>query len=493
MQNHMTKSLLGKIAEISLLAASLACLLLAAVRTCCAISFFTPWLITTTGSEDEALFSIWKLTQGLPVYADPRLIPFANSPYNWGFYTLYGSISAAALRILHLDSVWLPTICRILTLTIGMAGCGLFFLALRESGNARSFWPAYLLPAWSLLVITQPLSGFWLITTRPDIGAVILELAGLLLVLRYLRKPQCFTILFAALALYAAWSFKQTSISVLVGTSATLFLLNQWRALMLLIGTFGSLVAITLWAGGPLYRYCLLGTQTHFPLVISLGMENFTGALLKMPFTALALIGIPWLVFKQRGDIRTMTSKPAKLACLLTALNALLFESIIASKAGASDYYLLPLSIWATLWLIMSADRFTPRFLNLGLITASWLMIFGISLVFLGKHGTYDRRDQHPRYAALAEKLAALPGPIFVTSNYGNLPWVQPHAPYFVISGFPGASREHGGWEGLEKEGYFGTIATAANDPYHHLTAAQLPLYQLIFQDRYFEYYGRKP
>src|SRR5436190_1377515 len=70
---------------------------------------------TTSGCEEEALFSIWKFTQGQAVYSDPAAVPYAISYFNWLFYWSYGAIAKMCLSVFHLPEIWLPAITRCIT------------------------------------------------------------------------------------------------------------------------------------------------------------------------------------------------------------------------------------------------------------------------------------------------------------------------------------------------------------------------------------------
>src|SRR5438045_9141407 len=59
------------------------------------LAIFLPWdaalvPVTTSGCEEEALFSLWRFAHGEAVYSDPTLLPYAISYFNWLFYLVYG-------------------------------------------------------------------------------------------------------------------------------------------------------------------------------------------------------------------------------------------------------------------------------------------------------------------------------------------------------------------------------------------------------------------
>ncbi len=248
---HQPTHTLRKTAEVSLVLAAGACLVLWLVRIYYAISFVTPYMFTTTGCEEESLFSIWKFTQHQPVYSDPYRIPFAVSYFNWGYYYFYGSITNFWLNLLHLDAIWIPTIGRLITIVFTLIAGGIFFLTARAfvKGGLLAHGPVAW--AWCIIAALSPLAGFWSITVRPDMGALAFEIAGLYVILCYLRKQDLRLIIVAALLFYAAWAFKQSSVTMLTGSVLTLVLLKRWRAFITLSSIWWFLVIVTLIVGGP--------------------------------------------------------------------------------------------------------------------------------------------------------------------------------------------------------------------------------------------------
>lgn len=452
---------LRKTAEASLLLAATACLGLWLVRIYCAISFVTPYMLPTTGCEEESLFSIWKFSQHQAVYADPYRIPFAVSYFNWGYYYFYGSITSVWLHLFHLDAIWIPTIGRLITVAFTLLTGGIFFL------TARAFVKAGLLAhgpvawAWCLIATLSPLVGFWSITVRPDIGALAFESAGLYVILLYLRKQDQRLIIVAALLFYAAWAFKQSSVTMLAGSVLALLLLKRWRACLLLSGVWWFLAAVTLILGGRIFRDSILFSQGHLPLLAVLGLKNALRAASKNPFFLLGLLA--FLLFSLRR-FRLLMTGPVELTLFCVILFSSLFALVTSCKTGANDNYFIPAAWAAMLGVMLILERMESRWVLACLVAFSLLIVAGIALTPTGLTYNYDYRDQDLRYRTVAEKLSHLPAPAFVILPYGNLPWVQPVSPHFVL-GYTyqvdrdaGVPMEGGGWEGLARDGYFGTL-----------------------------------
>jgi hypothetical protein len=452
---------LRRIAEVSLILAAGACVVFWLVRIYYAISFVNPYMMATTGCEEESLFSIWKFTQHQAVYADPHRIPFAASYYNWAYYELYGSITNAWLHLLHLDVIWIPTIGRLVSLVLALLAGAVFYLALRHFVKTGFFANRQAAWAWILIATVGPIVGFWSITVRPDIGALAFEASGLFMILWYLRKPRIYLIVVAGLLFYTAWAFKQSSVTMLVGSVLTLLVLKRWRAFLTLSSIWWTLVIVTLILGGPAYRESVLFSQGHLPLLASLGLKNALRAEGKNPFFLPGFLAILYVCLRR---FRVLISKPVELTLTLVVLFSFCFAVVTSCKAGASDNYYITASWAVMLGFALMWEEMDWQCMQVVLVVCSWLMAGGIALSPTGHTYYYNLRGSDSTYRIVAEKLSHLSGPAFVTDRYADLPWMQRLTPHFVL-GFAyyydraaGVPFEDGGWEGLAKQGYFATL-----------------------------------
>ncbi|MGA2571325.1 MAG: hypothetical protein ABSF23_12465, partial [Terracidiphilus sp.] len=380
--SERVERILSKTAEVSLLVAAAACLTLWLVRIYYAISFVTPYMLATTGYEWENAYSVWRFTQHLPVYTDPHRIPFTVSYYNWGYYCFYGTLTNAGLRLLHLDAIWIPTIGRLISLAFTFAAGGLFWLTGREFVKTGFFAKPAVAWAWILIAATSPLIGFWSITIRPDMGALAFEAAGLYVVLRCLRKPDDRLIVVAALLFYAAWAFKQSSVTMLTGSVLTLVLFKRWRAFITLSVIWWALVIVTLIVGGPVYRENILFSQQNYPMPFSLGVSNAVRAAVKNPFL---LLGLAAIVSSCVRRFRLRTSRPVEAAFTLVALFSFGFALLTSCKHGANDNYYIPAAWAAMLGFALMVQESRSRWLPAGLAVCSALMAGAIVLSPTGR------------------------------------------------------------------------------------------------------------
>lgn len=417
------------------------------------------------------------------VYTDPRIIPFTASYFNWLFYALYGVATGETLRLFGLTDAWLPTLGRLITLAFAVTGVATFARLLRHA--TQMGWSAALVIG--VLAFFNPLCGFWIVTTRPDLAAAVLELMA---VSAYLRGRN---VLGVALLLACAWAFKQTSLGALAGIVLALKspsvrlhcsgTVSDWTA-RILCGFVAVSALVSLCALGPIYRHGLYLSQIHSGFHVSWAARHFATALIKMPFIAVALIVAAWGWPRSDRMLRTVT-------LILGA--TFVFEFVASCKGGAGDYYFLSLGVWSTLWLGLALEQFN---LKVPLACATLLQAAAVLAVFLGHCGAIDPRESAPSYQQLAEYLAAQPGPVFVQDTYGDLPWLSPTSPHFVIAynnqvdAAAGVKFEHGGWQGLIAEGYFATVVTKMESG--GLGGAMLTDYRYVRSEAGWRFYERK-
>jgi hypothetical protein len=407
------------------------------------------------------MYSIWSYLQHQAIYVDPHRIPFSASYYNWAYYLLYGWAAKACLHLMHLDIVWLPTIGRLITLGFALAAGGIFALARRDFKAPGSPLPRLTGCALWVIATLGPLVGFWAITMRPDMGALALECAGLYLVLRYVHGGNWLLVAAAALLFYGAWAFKQSQVTMLTGSVLALLLLKRRRAAFALSVIWCAAVAVTLVAGGPLYRESILFSQIHFPFTVSAGLVNLLRAEIKNPFL---LLGVALAAVTGWRQIRWRAPQPVHTVLTVVILFSFGFALVTSSKTGANDNYYIPAGWAVMLALALNWEQMQRRWMLTGLTVGSWIMAGSIALAVTGWTYYYDFRYQDVFHRMLAEKLRHLPGPIFSTDIYADLPWMHQDAPYFVVGfgyeydRYAGVAPQAGGLEGLAQKGYFGTL-----------------------------------
>jgi hypothetical protein len=503
MTRYLPERKLLRLTEASLILAASACLALWLARIFHAISFVRPSMSVTAGWEEACLFSIWRFTQHQAVYTDLYRIPFAGSYYNWGFYYFYGLVAEASLRLFHLDAVWIATTGRLTTAAFTLLSSGIFFLAQKHFVKAGLFANSRISWAWCAIAACSPLVAFSSITVRPDIGALAFECAGFYAILRYVSKPSARLLIAAAFLFYVAWAFKQTQVTMLAGSALALLLLKRWRAFLTISGIWWLLVIANLILGGPAYRESILFSQRHLPMLLGAGLANARLAGLRnlfLPLGTAAILGVMW------RRVRSVALRPADTVVIATLLFSICFALVTSCISGGTTSYYVPAAWVAMLGLAMKSEQVNSRWILTGLVVCSLVMAGGAARA---SREPGDYRHQDSVHRAVAEKLSHLPGPAFVAEEYSNLPWVQRDSPHFVLAYAYDADRiaqvpfEDDGWEGLAREGYFGTLVLASSldpgtplnfcldfDPSYYPPPSLLQKYELVdeFSDGYVAY-----
>jgi hypothetical protein len=490
-----------------LMVAAAACAALAACRVWNVVSWTEPSLVITSGCEEEALFSIWKFIHGQEVYADPAAIPYAASYFNFIFYKTYGLWTKLGLALPGLDEAWLPTIARCLTLLIVFANVLVFRQLVKEGELAPEGFGRAALWAVALIPFLNPMAGLWIFTVRPDWLAVLLELLALLWLMRYDRQGGIGRLLIACGFLYAAWATKQTAIAVVVAWCLVNLCKKHWRGVALVAGVLLPAFGLTLALGGPAYVHSVVTSQRHMDILPAQAVHLLLGALQENPLFGVALVA--WLCFgwRLRCNFR---ARPMQLLSWCLAISTL-WAFVTSMKAASNTNYYYLAGALSLLWLLgqrraarSDFERFDP-----GWWTGCLLLIALVVKFACGgsPKDTLDFAHEQAKARALTARLRALPGPALVTTRAANLPWIQPHAPHFVVAtAYPydrrgGVTFQRGGLAGLVASGYFNVIAipkdepttTIDDEPTTTIDGAPLTRYRLESDDRYFTYYLRRP
>lgn len=475
--------------------AAAACGTLALCRIFLTISFRHPLQILTSGLEEEALFSIWKVVRHQEVYSDPFSIPFSASYFNWLFYSVYGSTTALVLKVLSLADEWIPTITHTISLAFALLCIPLSVRLVRELVDlspGRSWW---LGSGTGVLVAFTPLVGWWSLTTRPDIGALFLELLALLLCLRFVKTDRL-AYLFAAIAMaFFAWSFRQIAVNVISGFCLYLLLRKRWKILGTTVGITFALYGATFLLGGANYWSNTVTCLGSTDLYISHGLSNLLLAGRKAPLL-LAGIAAAGILFVQTNWRKT---RPEAVFLLLTWTFSILWNFLTSTKIGASDNYFLPsvaIGIFFALSILYGFPKELPNpvWRKAPFVVLMTAQVASCLVVLAGSAGRIDLRGDEIPAVALQSVLRGSDGPILVTERWLNLPWISPATPHFVYAYVYRAgplsthSYEAGGLEGLIDRQYFKRIVVPKS-PRGPVWPEIASNYQVNAEDQLFTYY----
>jgi hypothetical protein len=289
----------------------------------------------TTGFEDISVFNFSRMHYGDPVYVDCFQYPYRISLFNWLFYWLYGRVVAAV----NPSEVMLPTVLRLVTLAWALLGCAAMVRFLRTSGPDTA--PA--LPLWAslgLALVTWfgPTIGWWSLTARPDVPAVVCAYLGLLLVLRSGDRLPWLQALGTGLLFFLAWSFKQSDVFIFAGTMLALLWRRQWGSVFWIGATFAVFVAVVLVNAPPAYF-----TNLFAPGVTPVTGE-FAGVILEWclrSWMPLLLVGVVVFLMCLDGSQRqALWQSHAGFFLSVVGTVTLMMNLVMVRRPGASGNYL---------------------------------------------------------------------------------------------------------------------------------------------------------
>lgn len=237
---------------------------------------------TTTGFEEFNLYHIWKVAHGYPLFEWPQKEHYILTHYNAVFYHAY----AWWVGLWRADGEALVTCARLLTPLFALAGVALQAHLLRrlvpERGRGSEGW------RWGLAFLTwfgPAFGGWWILSVRADVPAVVFSLGGFAVALHALETGRARGWALSSLLFFIAWGFKQYVVWLFVGTLLmTLMMRVPSRQRLALLLPFSGLVLSALAWSGEIYRYSLLVTPGVYPffptqltqmLVAAVGLNLF--------------------------------------------------------------------------------------------------------------------------------------------------------------------------------------------------------------------------
>ncbi|MFY9852264.1 MAG: hypothetical protein WAK26_00120 [Terracidiphilus sp.] len=426
-------------------------------------------LFSSTAVESPMIDSVWRCMNHRPVYTWPFGFPFSLSMYNYLFYYAY----ACALKLMGAWDAAILTWGRQFTLLFALAGALAqwrlvrSFLKLRCTASSLSL--ALSLGLW----LCTSLVKYWAASIRPDMAAAALVMIALWVVV---RQPR-FCFIYAGLLFYLAWAFKQSVVLALAGLCLWLLLNKRWRNLAVLVTVFAALVAVTLLAGTPEYRFSIL-VAPQMVKGFTFGLTWILHALgtgLTAVFLNLYWVAAPFVLLRVPGGVRHADARVRMLVTVFTV--ALLVAIAGMGKVGGTSNYLFEAFAAGSTLLQLAVFTVPGR-----LVTS--LVLFGciqpatqIAGAAIGFHHTGKRdmaaiatASDYANAVALRDRLATMKRPIFTTDGAFELPWLSTdsNAPALVIDpNFQNAARSrelNGGIEGMLQRGEIPTVMLAPND-----------------------------
>ena len=450
-------------------------------------------LAGTTGLEGVVVYPIWKVIHGYPLYEWPYRFPFTSTPYNFLFFEAY----AWPFRLLHLAGSEVLSYGKFMTFAFSLAGAFVQYCLCRtlapdlRNGFSRSVFALGALLTW----FGTAFASWWALTVRPDAGATMLTLLGLLIAIRAIDNNRPAKMMLASVFLFAGWAFKQTFISYVVGLGFYLLWKRRWSDFACLVLPYAVLSSATLIIGGKVYLYNIIQFDldldlVEFPEVMRL---LSTGLQANVFFWAIGILGLALFQASSMASIRAKLSLSSQAVDLIRH-KELIVLALLASIALAVTAFAFPGSsrnhlfqahvmVGVLLSLVIAVGCSASReSIMRGALAASIvsLILIGVlpalQLLHLNRYGlqfrysddVFDARRQFVGYLKTSEK------PIYVDNDIFSLPWFVTgnRYPAFPLDDlyYDKASQkgliEDGGVQGLIAHHCFAIVLLPAGDPW---------------------------
>lgn len=396
-----------------------------------------PGLAVTSGCEEAGWFTIWKAAQGLPVFADTASPPYAAAYFNWMFYHLTSALlpaSPSGAAIIQTS--------RAIALASAVLGAIVFGVWAWQLYHRRSLGWQVWAAVMGALAFLGPLIGWWSLTARPDITALLAEAAAILVVITFRHRAPIVTTVAAALLFYAAWSFKPNFVCGIASFGAFLLIRRAWgeaaRFTAITLGLWG----VTLLVGGCPYVEGLKDTLSSNEFYLALGLDNAryatTGCL-----HLVALIPALWRLrpIGKASEPPGRKTEDALVLGLIGLVITLVGAFIMSSKVGASRNYYFSSAMFATIALLAAMlRRPQPR-----LAMAAAVAACAVPIALLG--GWRGALSLQPHALELQQRWHlwnTLPEPRFSDDPRLNVPWLNPSSPPFILAFNYAAQRRAG-------------------------------------------------
>lgn len=272
----------------------------------------------TSMPESLQVYGAQRVERGQNLYQDYHVAPFNYMPYTPFYFLIVGKM--AGLSQLSLDGIFV--LGRTVTFVCCLLLCVLLFLEQKRK-------PGFLISAsGAAFFIGSALLWEWGCTTRPDILAILLSLAGI-----QLYSRSAFSRWVAVLFFLLAFLTKQSAISAPIAIGISEWLQGRRKDGAITAGLFVAAVAVILF---------LMDQLTHGMSTMDIIQNNAAPlAFLNAKLTAISflqLAALP-LIFAWLGMLEKERSVPG-----LYFLTSLVLAAFSSLKLGSNvNYYLEPM------------------------------------------------------------------------------------------------------------------------------------------------------
>jgi hypothetical protein len=387
-----------------------------------------PGTAITSGCEEESIFALWRIAHGDKIYIPKTAPPYAATYFNWGFYRTYSAATGLFWKPGHeANAIFWSRVFTALTALIGVVASSIGFRRVLGSHTPK------LLPiAIACFIFTGPLVGWWFVTIRPDIGAMVAEAACVWIFLLYNHEHPTLSGIVTIVGSYIAWSFKPTCIAGLTAICLFLLFRRQWKTLLVVVASMISLWVGTLALGGEAYRSSILDTAINNAFYLTLGLSNFfTAAKAGAPLITMTMIAFAFSKGKTSTEPTNQLARDAANLGMIGTLTATSLMLIASCKLGAAPNYFFPALFMTSLWAtgMMVQKSWQPSAWGFTLVA----IILQAGLV-CGKWGSLDITNQSNQLSQRWSVYKDLPEPRFSADLRLNFPWLNPSSPPIMLA-----------------------------------------------------------
>ncbi len=463
-------------------------LLLMGLRVSSAVSFAEPIHLQTSGAEYESLYSIWRYVHGMTVYTDRYQPPFNLVIFNWLFYESYGLFTKAVTELLGLGDAWIPTVARLFSF-LAIAATGLVaFAAFRLVMVAETPAARLVAAGFALLLAFGPLTGFWVITVRPDNWAMAMEVAGAAWFIWRYPARHWQAVLGAALFSYLAWAFKQSNVSFLVAVGLFLLIRLAWRELIVIVAVIAAAFAITFAVGDAQYIKNILLIGYSLDYDIARGFYNLRSFAIKMLPGLAVLLSACIFAARAPGGFLALRDDPRKLFAVCGVAVAGALAVLTGFQSGGAENYYFTFAFFTVLsGLVLLPARLAWPIQAVYLVVVGWLALaVAVTAVVTGYVGMTSLKKHHDAYSKFTQCIAGLPHPIFIQNPYLSLPWMSGGERHFILSFIYHEERRRGhrfagdGIGGMIERGELATLVFPGSSKTNRYDGASLGNFQEI-------------
>ena len=363
----------------------------------------------------------------------------------------------------------MPTLVRILTFIFTLVSTFFLILIFHIKEKKLNFYLFF----FASFILLGPLTGFFAISSRPDISALMFEVICIYYFLKnidYLTTKKIFII---SCLLYLGWACKQTHIITILSIPVFLIYKKNISSVVKLTLFLSSKIFLTIFIGGRQYIENI--TFINGPLEYS--FSHFINGVF---FFSLKTIPIFFLLFIllysfQNRKVRNKYIFDNDIQ--LFSLIGIIFSTInfiqFFQTGSSVNYFYIP-TIYISIFIIPVFKKITNRkqFYNHYeknfFSTSLLLQSLAILAILFGIKGTitpfyYDKVEQY------AKCVKFVKGPVYTHHNYLRMPWITPSKNPIITTHWYEVKNKNVNFKNTEiyqliKKGFFETIILADSD-----------------------------